>query len=141
MRLPTSKREQKAVMTVYAQQNRYFKSENIMKCPRTLFKIQLVEQIKEWIDKGDEIILFMDGNEPIPFGCLSKMLKNIGLSESYSQRHEKMDWLCGTGVETNRWHMVLKRHLHCRDTIPPIPIWFRIPQSNHYGYPHKKIQY
>ena len=52
--------------TTYAQHHRYFvKVKKDFTCPRTNFRIDLVDQLKKWRGDGDKIIVCLDANENI----------------------------------------------------------------------------
>ena len=52
--------------TTYQQQRRYFITwKKDLTSPRTLFRHDLIKQIKSWWESGDKIILFMDHNEHV----------------------------------------------------------------------------
>ncbi len=59
------------------QQRRYFITQKKdLTCPRTLFRRDLIKQIKSWRETGDKIILFMDHNEHATNGPLGKELSD-----------------------------------------------------------------
>ena len=66
-------------MTVWAQHRRYFRKRGIFWNPRTMFRIQLMAQLKRWRAAGDEIILHLDANEDLYTGTLAKELQGDGL--------------------------------------------------------------
>ena len=62
-----------------AQQKRYWKMKGDNRCPRRIFREQLIEMLSEWKEEGDQLILFIDSNEDMEKGQLQKMLKNSNL--------------------------------------------------------------
>ncbi len=51
--------------TTYQQHCRYFQTRNEDRCPRTLFKEHLIDQLKKWRESGDRLVVCMDVNEHI----------------------------------------------------------------------------
>ena len=51
------------LQTVYNQHKRYFNSLGISECPRKLMHQQLIQQIKKWQEKGENVVLLIDTNE------------------------------------------------------------------------------
>ena len=60
--------------TTYQQHRRYFRSRNVDRCPRTLFKENLIEQLKKWREPGDRLVVCMDVNEHIYNKSIGKEL-------------------------------------------------------------------
>ena len=67
----------------YSQQRAYHKEQGDNRCPRLLFRLQLIKQLEEWRNDGDRILLMMDANEHILHGQFTSLLKKnkIDLSE------------------------------------------------------------
>ena len=63
------------MQTVYNQQKRYFSAKGILECPRKLMHQHLVQNIKEWQRKGENIVLLIDSNENLArMGQLQSLL-------------------------------------------------------------------
>ena len=62
-----------------AQQRRYWRLQKNNTCPRKLFRMQLIDELKSWREEGDKIILFIDSNENMTAGPLQRMLQDEGL--------------------------------------------------------------
>jgi hypothetical protein len=62
--------------TSYAQHRHYLihTRKDITTCPRDLFRKELVQQLKAWRDKGDQIIVCMDANKNMCKGSIGKAL-------------------------------------------------------------------
>ncbi len=60
--------------TTYQQHRRYFRSRNVDRRPRTLFKENLIEQLKKWREAGDRLVVCMDVNEHIYNKTIGKEL-------------------------------------------------------------------
>jgi hypothetical protein len=72
-------------LTVYAQHQNYFDSEDVEGCPRELFTSHLLTDIAQWTQAGDQIILMLDANEDIR--CYAQALQHTGLREVLLTRH------------------------------------------------------
>jgi len=68
--------------TVYAQQNAFFHMIKRDICPRKAFLVDLVEQLKEFMEAGDHIVLMLDGNCNMKHSDLSLALGEIGMTEA-----------------------------------------------------------
>ncbi len=53
----------KGLCTIYQQQLCYIQKRGLTCSPVELFDKDLVQQIKEWMDKGERIVLLMDVND------------------------------------------------------------------------------
>jgi len=73
--------------TVYAQQNAFFHSIRKDICPRRAFLEDLVEQLKEFIEAGDHLIVMLDGNTNMKNSDLKLALEQINMKEAILQRH------------------------------------------------------
>jgi hypothetical protein len=73
--------------TVYAQQNAYFNSIGSSRCPRLAFLQDLCEDIKLFLEAGDNIILVLDGNTNMRAGDLKQALEACSLTEAILSRH------------------------------------------------------
>ena len=60
--------------TIYAQQSRFFQQHGDMRCPIEIFRQHLTQQLRQWREQGDRIILFLDANENLMSGPLQKQL-------------------------------------------------------------------
>ena len=77
--IPCNTRKQ-AVQATMAQHRRYWRLQGERKCPRKLMRQALIEKLKEWRSQGEKIILFIDSNEDMATGPLSRMLANDDLA-------------------------------------------------------------
>lgn len=66
----------------YSQQRAYHREQGDRRCPRFLFRLHLITQLRKWRDEGDRIILMMDANEHILRGKFSQMLRQCDLDLS-----------------------------------------------------------
>jgi hypothetical protein len=73
--------------TVYAQQNAFFHSIRRDICPRRAFLDDLVDQITEFIDKGDHVLLILDGNYNMKNSDFSKALQQLTMEKVILKRH------------------------------------------------------
>ena len=67
----TRKTAQNATM---AQQRRYWRTKGDKRCPRKIFREQLIKTLHEWKEEGDKLILFIDSNEDMEQGILQKIV-------------------------------------------------------------------
>jgi len=67
--------------SVHAQQSLHHRSTRDSRCPRVAFLEDLSEQIKEWINSGDKLILMLDGNSNMKDSDLSHMFQSHHLQE------------------------------------------------------------
>jgi hypothetical protein len=72
--------------SVYAQQNAFFHSILRDICPRRAFLVDLIEQLQEFIQAGDNIILMLDGNSNMKDSDLQKALHKIDLEEAILEK-------------------------------------------------------
>lgn len=56
-------------------------------CPRRAFLVDLIEQLQEFIQAGDNIILMLDGNSNMKDSDLQKALHKIDLEEAILEKH------------------------------------------------------
>jgi hypothetical protein len=77
----------KGLTTTYMQQRRILDVRKIRNCPRMQMIDDLTEEIKEWLDNGEQIILMIDLNDDVTRGLAHDKLKAIGLQESITTRH------------------------------------------------------
>lgn len=75
--------------TVYAQHQRYLKY--IIKsplCPREAFRLDLATELRQWMEKGDQIILLMDANDDLRDGVTHNWLTGtVGLRNCLHEKH------------------------------------------------------
>ncbi len=76
----------KALRTSYAQHRRYLITTrgDTTTCPRTLFREELIKQLKVWRREGDRIIICMDANDHIYQGLIGRELTEdhgLGMNE------------------------------------------------------------
>jgi hypothetical protein len=55
-------------------------------CPRRAFLVDLIEQLQEFIQAGDNIILMLDGNSNMKDSDLQKALHKIDLEEAILEK-------------------------------------------------------
>ena len=74
--------------TAYSQQRRYFSARGLNRDVRQLLKDHLIKQLTVWRKNGKEIILFVDANEHIYKGSLSRRLggPELGLKEQFKEQ-------------------------------------------------------
>jgi hypothetical protein len=70
----------------YAQQRRYLINtrKDTTTCPRTLFREEIIQQLKTWRQEGDQLIVCMDTNDHIYQGIIGRALVNkegLGMKE------------------------------------------------------------
>ena len=79
----SSKRQLKSV---YRQQRRYFQLQGDMRCPRAIFKDDLVKQLRQWKNDGERVVLMLDANEDLNGGPLSRALDAIDMRDAVRAR-------------------------------------------------------
>ena len=62
--------------TSYNQQRRFWRSKGITSCPRKLFREQLMATLRQWREKGDRLVLFIDANEDMRDGPIQRELSS-----------------------------------------------------------------
>ena len=72
--------------TVYSQQRSYFRNKGDNRCPRVIFGTQLHHQLHQWLSLGDQLLLFIDVNENLAKGPLSKLLHSLNMHDVIAQR-------------------------------------------------------
>ena len=60
--------------TVWEQHKRYFEARGDMRYPSTIFILDILKLIKQWISSGDHVILAMDANQDVYSGKLAQEL-------------------------------------------------------------------
>jgi hypothetical protein len=73
--------------TVYAQHNAYFHAKNKPRCPRKAFLQDLCEDIRNFLEAGDNLILMIDGNTNMRKGDLKEALELCTLMEIILDKH------------------------------------------------------
>jgi len=73
--------------TVYAQHNAYFHSIQRDICPRKAFLKDLTKEVTKIKEKGDHLILLLDGNSNMINSNLATALTQNNLSEVILDRH------------------------------------------------------
>ena len=71
-----------------AQQRRYWRIQGDKRCPRRIFREELVNLITEWREEGDKVVLFIDSNENMEQGQLQRMLQKqeIDMKDAIKER-------------------------------------------------------
>ena len=77
--------------SVYSQQRRILMDEDIEECPIKLFYKDLWEEVEEWVNAGDRIILGGDFNIDTKGESLNKRFANLGMSNLMSQKHPNLE--------------------------------------------------
>lgn len=75
--------------SVYNQHKHYFLNNNNPNCPRTIFVSDLMKEITQWTNDGEQIVLEIDVNEGIHTCDLTRQLQRIGIEEACTQAHGK----------------------------------------------------
>jgi hypothetical protein len=73
--------------STYMQQKRYFNAIKKEVCPRNQMLDDLILEITQWLNEGNQIILMLDLNDDVTDSMAHNKLKNIGLVESITSRH------------------------------------------------------
>lgn len=73
--------------SVYCQQQKYFKNEQDDICPREAFTRDLNEEITEWLESGDQLIIGLDANDDMRQGSVASMLRSRRLSQAIMAKH------------------------------------------------------
>jgi hypothetical protein len=73
--------------TVYAQQNAFFHSINREICPRQAFLMDLLHEIKKFLETGNHIILLINGSSNMKDSDLSAGLSNLSMKEVILYKH------------------------------------------------------
>lgn len=75
------------LQTVYQQQLRYIQNEGLETNPRRLMRDDLLEQMKNWLQQGERIMLYLDANENVLEGPLCQGLMALGFSPAAHMMH------------------------------------------------------
>ena len=98
--------------TVYAQHRTYFNTINDDRCPREAFITDLMIEIQETLQEGDNIIVMLDGNEDMRSGALSNAFHTCTLREVILEKHAKRDPSVGRPAEPSHIHLcAISNHL------------------------------
>ncbi len=73
--------------TVYAQHNVYFHAIGKPQCPRKAFPQDLCQDLNQFLEAGDNIILMLDGNTNMRQGNLKNALEACSLKEAIISKH------------------------------------------------------
>ena len=91
-----------------AQQRRYWKLQGNRQCPRKLFRQHLVEQLTEWRNDNEKLILMLDSNETMASGPLSRLLQGpeLAMVDAIHLRSQSPDpntFICGRRQIDGAW--------------------------------------
>jgi hypothetical protein len=67
---------------VYNQHLRYWRNKGEFECPLTLFDQHFEEQIQEWLQAGEQLVIGIDANEDIRNGQMATMMERLGLQDA-----------------------------------------------------------
>ena len=73
---------QRGLCTIYQEHVRYIQAQGLICTPREIFQKDILSAISQWIEHRDRILLFIDMNEHIIKGHLSKSFHHLGLLEA-----------------------------------------------------------
>ena len=71
----------KRLSTVYAQHRRYYRVKGDNRCPRVIFREDIMEFLQGCMSRNERIILFIDANENLHDGPLVKILRRLKLRD------------------------------------------------------------
>jgi Reverse transcriptase (RNA-dependent DNA polymerase) len=77
----------RGAMSAYKQQQTFLLSQDISECPRSMFLNDLHQQLTQWQEEGDQIILGGDFNEFIGSRTLQQFFKALGMRELLTSKH------------------------------------------------------
>ena len=72
--------------TPYQQQKQFLLENNIDKCPNEVLREDLAGSIRNWMKKGDSIVVLADCNEDIRKGKLTEKMQDVGLHSPIRQK-------------------------------------------------------
>ena len=74
-----------------AQQKRYWRIKGDFRCPRKIFRSQLMELLVKWRSNGEKLIVMMDGNENMINGHIQRMFsgKELMMRDVLNERTGK----------------------------------------------------
>ena len=75
------------VTSVWAQHKAHLQDLNDDRDPRVAFREDLQQQIQEWVDRGDQLVIGGDVNESVPHPSVSSMFQETGLVNSAFSIH------------------------------------------------------
>ena len=75
------------IMSVWSQQRAYFDGLNEDRCPRDMFTVDLCNEMIQWKESGDQLILGLDANEDIRAGQFSSKMAHLGMTEAIVHQH------------------------------------------------------
>ena len=82
-----TKNDREGSTSVYSQQRRILLDENIDECPIKLFYKDLWEELEEWVNSGDRIIIGGDFNIDTEKDSLNKKFADLGMINLMSSKH------------------------------------------------------
>mmetsp|Transcript_2278 Transcript_2278/g.3284 ORF Transcript_2278/g.3284 Transcript_2278/m.3284 type:complete len:152 (+) Transcript_2278:90-545(+) len=72
----------------YAQQRTTLLTREDIRCPRLVFVEDICNEISNWQEEGDSIVLAFDVNEPIVDSSISEALEHIRLKEAIINKYK-----------------------------------------------------
>ena len=75
------------IVSVHAQHKRYLQSKNDDRHPRIAFKEDLAEELQQWIDAGDHLIVGGDVNEDVLHPSITGLFDPHGMVNAVYHRH------------------------------------------------------
>ena len=75
-------------LSVWTQQKEQLERNGVDTCPQKMFLIDLLNAVKEWMEKGDQIVLAMDANDDVQFNPIRAAMQAVGLSEVITTLHD-----------------------------------------------------
>jgi len=74
-------------LTTYQQQLHYRYNKKIYTCSRTTFLQDLIQEIKQWTEEGEEIIVLADMNKDLTAKDIRQFCKDMNLMEAIVVLH------------------------------------------------------
>jgi hypothetical protein len=56
-------------------------------CPRLLFILDLEEEVKKWLEAGDQLVIGLDVNDDVRRCLFSLVMSPLGLAEVVTHKH------------------------------------------------------
>ena len=72
---------------MWNQQKIHFEAKDDDRCLRAIFNDDMLKEICNWKEEGDQIVIGIDANEDVRTGKLAKAFRDIGLIELCTESH------------------------------------------------------
>ena len=134
--------------TTYSQHQRHFDETDDDRCPRIAFMNDLLRQLLQWKEDGDQLILMIDCNENISSPSIKNAFREVGMKEAITHGRDTTTHATfhrGSipidGIFTSSTITLIQGGYLPFGTIPSDhrPLWIDIRYENAFGYKMSEI--